>query len=546
MSGFSRSSTRRILPLEVFGSSSTNEIARGYLYGAVTDLTCSCSSAASSPLGLVPLAEHDERLDELAAIRVGHADDGALGDRRMLEERALDLERADAVGRGEDHVVRSADEPEVALLVADGTIARHVPAVAERRVRVVGRLPVAGEERRRTTDQREIALLPRSAHVTRVVDHRDVVPGRREAHRARSDRRLGGVRDEQRVLRLPVAVVDRQPERVLEPLDHLGVERLARGDGVAEPGQVRPCEAVELREHPVLGRRLAEDGDAELLEERETLLRLERALVEDDLGAVRPRPEEDVPDRLRPAGAGRAPDDVVLVRVEPVARLHALRPRVGVRVDDALRILRRPRGVEDQRRLAGRRVLGGRNRHVAGELVAGLVEVEHGDGAVDLVAHLLDLDLARALRDHESRARMTDPEREVARAEHVGAGNRDETALERAEHGAVPGGALAEHHEHAIAAIEARPQQVRPARGVTGDLGEAPAIDDALGVDEGERRPRRVVGERVDDVAREVEATGNLPRRARTTRRAARRSAACGAGASAVPASHAPASQRSL
>ena len=91
----------------------------------------------------MPLAEHDEGLDDLTAIRVGHADDGALGHRRMLEERALDLERPDAVGGGEDHVVRAADEPEVALLVADGTVAGHVPAVAERRVRVVGRVPVA-------------------------------------------------------------------------------------------------------------------------------------------------------------------------------------------------------------------------------------------------------------------------------------------------------------------------------------------------------------------------------------------------------------------
>jgi hypothetical protein len=31
-----RSSTRRILPLRVFGGSSTNSISRGYLYGAVT------------------------------------------------------------------------------------------------------------------------------------------------------------------------------------------------------------------------------------------------------------------------------------------------------------------------------------------------------------------------------------------------------------------------------------------------------------------------------------------------------------------------------
>ena len=35
----SRSSTRRILPLTVFGRPATNSIARGYLYGAVTRFT---------------------------------------------------------------------------------------------------------------------------------------------------------------------------------------------------------------------------------------------------------------------------------------------------------------------------------------------------------------------------------------------------------------------------------------------------------------------------------------------------------------------------
>ena len=44
----SRSSTRRILPLIVLGNSLTNTIWRGCLYGAVTVLTCSCSSRASS------------------------------------------------------------------------------------------------------------------------------------------------------------------------------------------------------------------------------------------------------------------------------------------------------------------------------------------------------------------------------------------------------------------------------------------------------------------------------------------------------------------
>src|SRR5262249_23564872 len=50
----SRSSTRRILPLTVLGRPATNSMARGYLYGAVTRFTCSCSARVSSSPGAWP------------------------------------------------------------------------------------------------------------------------------------------------------------------------------------------------------------------------------------------------------------------------------------------------------------------------------------------------------------------------------------------------------------------------------------------------------------------------------------------------------------
>ena len=355
---------------------------------------------------LVPGAKDDERLDDLAAVEIGHAHDRALGDGGMLEERALDLERADAIRGGDDHVVRPPDEPEVAVLVAHRPVAGEVPAVPEDRVGLLGRVPVAGEQRGRSPDQREVALDAVRTDVTRLVDHGDVVPGRGQAHRARPDRRAGRVGDEQRVLGLAVAVVDGQPERVLEARDHLRVQRLAGRDRVAEPREVHRTQGVELREHPILGRRLAEHRDAESLQEREPLLRVERPLVQHDLGAVRPRAEEHVPDRLRPARSGGAPDDVALVGVEPVRGLRALRPRVGMGVDDAFRILRGPGRVQDERPLAGRRVLGGRDRHVAAELLQGVVEVDDGHRRPDLVPHLLDLGLERAVGDHEPGPRV--------------------------------------------------------------------------------------------------------------------------------------------
>jgi hypothetical protein len=350
--------------------------------------------------------------------------------------------------------------------------------------------------------------------VARLVDHLDVVTRRREPHRAGAHRCSGCIRDEERVLGLAIAVVDREPEHVLEPLDDLGVQRLPGRDGVPEPRQVRLRKRVELRHHAVLRRCLAEHRHAEAVEQREPLLRVEDAFVDDHLGPVRPRAEEDVPDRLRPARAGRAPHDVLLVRVEPVARLGALRPGVRVRVHDALRLLRRAGGVEDQGGFSRRRLLGRRARDVALELGERLVEVEDSDAAVHLVHHLLDLVLARPVGDDQTRARVADPVRQVARAQHVGARHRDEPTLEGAQHRAVPGGHLAEDDENTVAAIEARPEQVRPACGVLRDVRERPAVDDPLGVDVGDALPEGVGGaERLDDVPGEVEAGRDVPPR---------------------------------
>ena len=128
------------------------------------------------------------------------------------------------------------------------------------------------------------------------------------------------------------------------------------------PERSNALEAVELRHQPVLGRRLAEDRRAELADQAEPLGRVERALVEDGRRALAPRAEQHVPDRLRPAGAGRAPDEVVRLRVEPALGLRALRPRVPVGVHDALRILRRPGRVEDEARDPRRRCPRSRDR----------------------------------------------------------------------------------------------------------------------------------------------------------------------------------------
>ena len=73
--------------------------------------------SSRSSLGLVAGLEHDEGLHDLHVHVVGLADRGGLGHGLVLEQRRLDLERADQVPAGVDHVVVAADEPEVAVVV---------------------------------------------------------------------------------------------------------------------------------------------------------------------------------------------------------------------------------------------------------------------------------------------------------------------------------------------------------------------------------------------------------------------------------------------
>ena len=161
------------------------------------------------------------------------------------------------------------------------------------------KLPVAGEQGRRAAADGEVALDPRGKLVALVVDDRDVVAGKCAAERAGLRRTVGEVRDDDVRLGLAVAVVDRQSPALLEHRDDLGVEEVAGRDETTEP---RRAEALELgvrREGAVLRRRLAEDARPEPEHQIESLVGVELALVQDDLGTTRPWPDDGVPHRER-------------------------------------------------------------------------------------------------------------------------------------------------------------------------------------------------------------------------------------------------------
>ena len=92
----------------------------------------------------------------------GLAMDGGFGYGVVLQEGGFHLERANAVGRADDHVVGASDEPEVAVLIPRGPVAGVVPVAAEAVLVRLGVAPVSGKQADRAVGghtDRYLALL---------------------------------------------------------------------------------------------------------------------------------------------------------------------------------------------------------------------------------------------------------------------------------------------------------------------------------------------------------------------------------------------------
>ena len=188
---------------------------------------------------LVALGDHDERLDDVALDLVGRRDRRRLADRRVLEARRLDLERADPVAGGDDHVVGAAGVPDVAVLVHDRGVLRVEPVAAEGLLRRLVLLPVAervvGVRAGAQADLAALALLHRPLVL---VEDLDVPARHRAAHRALADVHPREVAAQRIALGQAVVVEDGEPVLLAEPADRLGVQRLARAADAAEPLRV--------------------------------------------------------------------------------------------------------------------------------------------------------------------------------------------------------------------------------------------------------------------------------------------------------------------
>src|SRR5579859_4100167 len=155
----------------------------------------------------------------------------------MLFERAFHLEGADAVARADNHIICSPDEPEVAVLVFIGAIARDVPIAAHAAVGGIRVAPVLLEHpdgSMRLNPHRYIAFFTGRQFAAVVIDDAYIEAGRGFAHRAGFDLQRREVGAEQHRLRLSVAVADGHAGDFLPDFDDLWIERLARAYAVTQ------------------------------------------------------------------------------------------------------------------------------------------------------------------------------------------------------------------------------------------------------------------------------------------------------------------------
>ena len=227
---------------------------------------------------LVAALERDVGDDRLARSLVLAAADRGLGDLRVVDERALDLDRRDPVAGDVHHVVHAAEQPEVAVLVDAGAVAGEVDVRILRPVRLPVALVVVvdpAQHRRPGAPQHEVAPTARADLVALLVEDRGVHARERPGRRAGLERRHSRQRrdhDHPR-LGLPPRVDDRRAvaaDVLAVPDPRLRVDRLADRAEQPQRGEVVLLRVLRAPLHvrPDRRRRRVEDVHLVALDDR--------------------------------------------------------------------------------------------------------------------------------------------------------------------------------------------------------------------------------------------------------------------------------------
>ena len=275
-------------------------------------------------LVLIGFGEDDGGLHDLASYLVGHAGDGTLYDGGMGHQRAFHLERADAVARALDDVVRTAYEPQVAVFVFPGHVARVVDAVVPGFTGALGVAVVFLEQAEGLAlvgADDDLSLLAGFDGTAFGVDEIHVVLRVGQAHATGFRLHPGHGGYGQGGFGLAEAFHQTDARELLEGVEHGGVQRLARDGAVLEVRQVVLGE-VFVDEEAEDGGRRAERSDVVVLYLLQDVGRGELlVVVDEDVGAGYPLAVELAPYSLAPARVGDGEVEAVGLQVVPdVAR----------------------------------------------------------------------------------------------------------------------------------------------------------------------------------------------------------------------------------
>ncbi len=311
--------------------------------------------------------ERNEGVDGLALDRVGHADHRRLGDPRVRNERRLDLGGAETVPGNIDHVVETAHDPKIAVLVAASPVAGIVKTgklleigrsiafrIAEHAAQHPGPRPA--------DDQMTAFVGP--GQLSFFIENRRIDAGQRPGRRPRfQGGRIGQRRDHDAAgLRLPPGIDNRQAAAAdVQVIPHPGfrVNRLANRTENPQRRQVLVFQRFVAIAHqrPDDRRRGVEDGRLEFLDDLPETIRprIGGHAFEHHRGpAQAQRPVEDVRVAGNPADIGGTPVDIGVLEVEhPLRRVQGIGQVAAGGMYDTLGFPGGTAGIENKQRILG-------------------------------------------------------------------------------------------------------------------------------------------------------------------------------------------------
>ena len=421
---------------------------------------------------------------------IGTRHHGRFGDRLVFDQDAFQFERADAVVRRLEDVVGTADVGDVTVGIDRGRVTGVIETITHHLGRFLGVVVVGDHqsERTRRQGQTDFTFV---THLAVHIDQAHLVAGHRPSHRAELDCLSGRVANLCGRFGLAETVAQGNAPRLLDLIDDFGVQRLAGADQLANLDRI--LAQVLLDQHPPDRRWRTQGGHRTSDQSLQNRCRREAGIVVDEhRGAGIPGRKEAAPGMLGPAGGTDVPVHVAGLQPEPVHRrqvpdriaLLAVQYQLGFRGGAGRKVqklrvgrLGRPVGLE-----------------VAGSLVGLFKLLPAGHRAADgdacvVAGQVAELFGVRVADDHVSYLAAVEAVTQVVGSQQRGGRRQHGAKFDRCQHRIPQRHLVAEHHQDAIAALDAlRAQPVRDLVRTPGHLGKRHLLFRSVFIDHPQRR----------------------------------------------------------